>query len=141
MEILSRYLRKLTSQPLVSLHPKCSKIRLTHLIFDDDLMLFVRGDLPSVKGVVQQLDTFASWSGLRENINKTEIYFGGVSPDVKALILHTIWFAEGSFPFRYLGVPLNSSRNSAEVYGSLITKIQNALLHWSNKFLSYAGRI
>ncbi|XP_074278389.1 uncharacterized protein LOC141601980 [Silene latifolia] len=141
MEILSRYLRQLNSQPLVSLYPKCSKIKLTHLVFPDDPMLFVRGELRSVKGAVRKLDAFASLSGLKSNINKTEIYFGGVSPDVKALILNSTGFAEGSFSFRYLGIPLNSSRNSAEVYGTLITKIQNSLLHWSNSLRSYAGII
>ncbi|XP_074301494.1 uncharacterized protein LOC141632888 [Silene latifolia] len=87
------------------------------------------------------MDRFAKWSGLKPNISKTEIYFGGVSTAVKALILQHTGFFEGSFPFRYLGIPLKSSKNSAEVYGTLITKIQNALLHWSNNLLSYARRI
>ncbi|XP_074300064.1 putative mitochondrial protein AtMg01250 [Silene latifolia] len=43
MEILSRYLRKLDTHPMVSLHPKCAKLKLTHLVFADDLMLFTRG--------------------------------------------------------------------------------------------------
>ncbi|XP_074288983.1 uncharacterized protein LOC141614128 [Silene latifolia] len=87
------------------------------------------------------MECFAKWPGLKPNISKTEIYFGGVSIAVKNLILQHTGFSEGSFPFRYLGVPLNSSKNSTEVYGTLITKIQNALLHWTNNLLSYAGRI
>ncbi|XP_074306170.1 uncharacterized protein LOC141641407 [Silene latifolia] len=122
---------QLTLQTQVSLHPKCSKLKLTHLIFADDLILFVRGDLPSVQGAVHLLNLFTNWSGLRANISKTEIYFGGVSSAVKALILQHTGFTEGSFPFRYLRIPLNSCRNSTEVYGTLVTKIQNSLLHWS----------
>ncbi|XP_074283844.1 uncharacterized protein LOC141608383 [Silene latifolia] len=87
------------------------------------------------------LNDFASWSGLHANITKTEVYFGGVSPSIRAQILQATGFPEGHFPFRYLGIPLNSARNSVEVYDTLITKIQNSLLHWSNTFLSYAGRI
>ncbi|XP_074305953.1 uncharacterized protein LOC141641182 [Silene latifolia] len=129
MEMLSRFLRKLNSKPLVSLHPKCSKLHLTHLVFADDLMIFTRGDVPSVKGVVELLDKFTSWCGLRANITKTEIYFGGVSNTIKAQILQDTGFVEDSFPFRYLGIPLNSAKNSQEVYGTLLTKIQNCLLH------------
>ncbi|XP_074263009.1 uncharacterized protein LOC141585846 [Silene latifolia] len=91
MEILSRHLRGLDSQRQVSLHPKSAKVKLTHLVFADDLMLFTRGDVPLVTGA--------------------------------------------------MGIPLNSAKNSVEVYGTLINKIQNSLLQWSNTFLSYAGRI
>ncbi|XP_074293390.1 uncharacterized protein LOC141620412 [Silene latifolia] len=107
----------------------------------DDLMLFTRGDGPSVKGVVGILEKFTSWSGLHANVSKTEIYFGAVSPTIKAQILQTIGFTEGQFPFMYLGIPLNSVKNSMQTYGALITKIQNSLMHWTNNFLSYAGRI
>ncbi|XP_074299058.1 uncharacterized protein LOC141630078 [Silene latifolia] len=102
---------------------------------------FRTGDVPLVNRVVEILDDFASWSGLKANISKTEIYFGEVPNNVKAEILNDTGFVEGRFPFRYLGIPLNSAKNSLEVYGALLTKIQNCLLHWSNGFLSYAGRI
>ncbi|XP_074300380.1 uncharacterized protein LOC141631638 [Silene latifolia] len=100
MEIQSRYLRCLNSQPQVSLHPKCSKMRLTHLIFADDLMVFIRGDVPSVQAVSQTLNLFSCWSGLQAKVDKTEIYFGGVSSSIKSQILLIYGFSEGTFPFR-----------------------------------------
>ncbi|XP_074289206.1 uncharacterized protein LOC141614355 [Silene latifolia] len=141
MEILSRYLRCLNSHPQVSLHPKCSKMKLTHLIFADDLMIFIRGDVPSVQAVSQTLNLFSSWSGLQANVNKTEIYFGGVPPSIKSQILLTSGFSEGSFPFRYLGLPLNTARTTVDMYGILVNKIQASIQHWSSKLLSYAGRL
>ncbi|XP_074314153.1 uncharacterized protein LOC141649358 [Silene latifolia] len=48
MEVLSRSLRGMCSIHGVSYHPKCSRLKLTHLVFADDLMIFTRGDLPSV---------------------------------------------------------------------------------------------
>ncbi|XP_074300254.1 uncharacterized protein LOC141631489 [Silene latifolia] len=84
MKILSRYLRKLDTKPMVSLHPKCAKLKLTYLVFADDIMLFTRGDVSSVKGAVEILENFSSWSGLRANIHKTEVYFRGVLDFVKA---------------------------------------------------------
>ncbi|XP_074265635.1 putative mitochondrial protein AtMg01250 [Silene latifolia] len=79
MEILSRSLRRVCDQPQVSYHPKCSKIKLTHLIFADDLMIFIRGDVPSISAVTDSLQKFALLSGLHANNEKTSIYFGGVS--------------------------------------------------------------
>ncbi|XP_074315440.1 uncharacterized protein LOC141651639 [Silene latifolia] len=63
MEILSRYLRPICSLHYVTYHPKCARIKLNHLIFADDLMIFVRGDVPSVKAVAHTLDLFGSISG------------------------------------------------------------------------------
>ncbi|XP_074291773.1 uncharacterized protein LOC141618570 [Silene latifolia] len=49
----------------------------------DDLMVFVRGDVPSVRVVQHALTNFASISGLNTNVEKTSIYFGGVSQEQK----------------------------------------------------------
>ncbi|XP_074266351.1 secreted RxLR effector protein 78-like [Silene latifolia] len=67
MEVLSRYLRKHCDQPLVSYHPKCSRLNLNHLIFDDDLMIFTRRDVPSVEAVKLILNQFAGLYGLHAN--------------------------------------------------------------------------
>ncbi|KAK9733272.1 hypothetical protein RND81_04G056300 [Saponaria officinalis] len=83
MEILSRCFRVMCDSPNVSFHPKCTRTRLNHLIFADDLMVFVRGDMPSVTKVVDILRIFADWSGLRPNLEKTEVFFGGVALGLK----------------------------------------------------------
>ena len=77
MEILSRLFRNITTYKGFAFHPKCVRLKLTHLIFADDLMVFVRGDLPSVMAVKSILHQFAAFSGLNANAEKTEIYFGG----------------------------------------------------------------
>ncbi|XP_074276943.1 uncharacterized protein LOC141600598 [Silene latifolia] len=81
MEVISTYLRTLCDKPLVSYHPKCSRLKLNNLIFADDLMVFVRGDVPSIAAVKSTLSLFAELSGLHANIEKTNIYFGGVHSD------------------------------------------------------------
>ncbi|XP_074300190.1 uncharacterized protein LOC141631416 [Silene latifolia] len=103
-------------------------------------MLFTKGDVPSVAAVLRTLTSFCDWSGLLANPDKTYIYFGGVANDVKHQILLLTGFSEGTFAFIYLGVPLHSSRNSFDTYGTLIHKIQTHLHHWTTKFFSFAGR-
>ncbi|XP_074265559.1 putative mitochondrial protein AtMg01250 [Silene latifolia] len=70
MEILSRLLRGIHKQAQVSYHPKCGRLGLNHLIFADDLMIFSRGDLPSVTAVTNTLSKFAKVSGLQANPDK-----------------------------------------------------------------------
>ncbi|XP_074303248.1 uncharacterized protein LOC141637696 [Silene latifolia] len=105
MEILSRYLRVLCAKKNVSYHPKCSKLNLNHLIFADDLMIFVRGDVPSVVAVKNTLVEYALLYGLHANVDKTNIYLGGVSPELVSEILQETGFSKGQFPFKYLGIP------------------------------------
>src|SRR6185295_7746318 len=47
MELLSRLLKKETSRGTFHYHQHCESLRLTHLIFADDIVLFCRGDVGS----------------------------------------------------------------------------------------------
>ncbi|XP_074288580.1 uncharacterized protein LOC141613735 [Silene latifolia] len=141
MEVLSKYLRKLCQQPHVSHHPKCHALNLTHLFFADDLMIFTHGDSPSVAAVSDALNDFAQVSGLFANPEKNNVYFGGVPPSLQDLILTTTRFSKGSFPFRYLGFPLNTVRLSSAMFDPLIIVVQRAVTHWSALLLSYVGNV
>ncbi|XP_074298715.1 uncharacterized protein LOC141629640 [Silene latifolia] len=141
MEILSRALRVMCNDKQVSYHPKCAKLKLTHLIFADDLMVFTGGDRPSIKKATDILKLFSSWSGLQANFDKTEVYFGGVNALLKQQILSDIGLAEGHFPFRYLGLPLNPARLTSSMYEGLVIRIQNLVQSCASKFLSYAGKL
>ncbi|XP_074266897.1 uncharacterized protein LOC141590189 [Silene latifolia] len=141
MEILSRKLRTITSTPQVSYHPKCPRMQLTHLIFADNLMIFTRDDVPSVQAITDALNTFGAWSGLVANKDKTSIYFGGTSDTVKAASLNNTGYTEGTFPFIYLGILIDTTRLTKDNFSVLITKLQGAIHHWSSKLLSCAGRL
>ncbi|XP_074289181.1 uncharacterized protein LOC141614323 [Silene latifolia] len=131
----------LKDAPQFSYHPKCVKLHLTHLIFADDLLVFVRGDLPSVVAVKNCLSLFSRYYGLTPNVSKTNIYFAGIRSDVQAMILSETGFVVGSFPFKYLGTPLHSSRLTADLFLPLMAKIKGRLGDWASLQLSYAGRI
>ncbi|XP_074277141.1 uncharacterized protein LOC141600791 [Silene latifolia] len=140
MEMLSRLFRTMCTTQDVSYHPKCVKLGLTHLIFADDLMVFTRGNLPSVQKVAEILKLFASWSGLNANFEKYEAYFGGVNSVLKQHILNSIGLKEGFFPFRYFGLPIYPSRLTSTMYDPIVQKIQHLVRSCAIKFLSYVGK-
>ncbi|KAL2224581.1 UNVERIFIED_CONTAM: Retrovirus-related Pol polyprotein from type-2 retrotransposable element R2DM [Sesamum indicum] len=67
MEYLSRMIKRKTSNSDFNYHPKCEKLKITHLLFADDLMLFSRGDLPSIHILMECLKVFRDVSGLSVN--------------------------------------------------------------------------
>lgn len=78
MDYLSRLLKPLKDNKKFKFHPKCAKVNLVQPGFDDDLLLFCRGD-QSVNILYNQFQTFSVASGLVANPSKSSVYFGGVS--------------------------------------------------------------
>ena len=64
--------------PSFKFHPRCSFLKLTHLSFADDLMLFYKGDVTSILILYKGLELFAQSSGLYANALKFAIYFAGM---------------------------------------------------------------
>ncbi|GFS30621.1 hypothetical protein Acr_00g0012980 [Actinidia rufa] len=111
LEYLSRSLGRLKENSNFNFHPKCGGLKITHLAFVDDLVLFSRGDQA---GIGQQ---------------DMEI--------IKAITS----FSQGSFPFRYLGIPVADSRLSIAQYSPMIDKVLGYISAWAGANLSYAGRL
>ncbi|XP_021769532.1 uncharacterized protein LOC110733779 [Chenopodium quinoa] len=139
--VLTRLFKKIGQKRSFKFHHRCNPLKLNHLIFADDLMLFSYGNKASVSLLVRALKTFHMVSGLQANEDKTSIYFGNVSEDVKQEILFSSGFVEGDFPFKYLGIPLNSRYLRASDFDVLTDKIMASVTCWSSRNLSYAGRV
>lgn len=122
-------------------HPKCGRIKLTHLIFADDLLLFCRGDGVSLLALKAVMDEFASMSGLKLNQRKSSLFIAGVGPREKSSLLDIWCCPEGFFPVRYLGIPLSPRRLKIAEYDGLINKMVEKVQSWSAEMRSYAGRL
>ena len=61
--------------------------------------------------------------------------------ETQSTIVQRTGFAKGSFPVKYLGVPLSPWKwNAADCHG-LVDKITKRINYWTTRHLSYAGRI
>lgn len=139
--VLSRLLNKGAADGVFGYHAMCKTVRLTHLSFADDILVFTDGKVSSLDGVLSVMEKFARMSGLHINAAKSSIYSAGQNKlllqqnaEVRGL---TVW----SLPFRYLGLPLTSKAWTRLDYEPLIDRIRSRLLAWSHRSLSFAGRL
>ncbi|XP_074299049.1 uncharacterized protein LOC141630069 [Silene latifolia] len=108
---------------------------------EDDLLLFCKGDNNSVKVLMRGFLSFSEASSLCFNRIKSDIYMNGVNQMVRDQILQLSGFQQGSFPFRYLGIPISYKRLSSADSNVLVDKIVKKIRGWGTKKLSYAGRL
>lgn len=104
-------------------HPKCGLLKITHLAFEDDLMLFARGDAISVEILMNCPDKFGFTSGLKINTLKSSRYTVGIYENELERIMDISNFSKGTMPFRYLGIPLASEKLKVSSYAPLLEKL------------------
>ncbi|KAL2246963.1 UNVERIFIED_CONTAM: Transposon TX1 uncharacterized protein [Sesamum indicum] len=142
MEVLHiGYLQLIEQDMQFTYHWKCELAKVFQLGFADDLLLFCRADLDSVRVLKVGLDRFADWSGLRLNIQKSHIIISRSAHERKGQLLSLLGFQEGHLPMRYLGLPLISSRLTISDCQPLLSKIDARIAGWEGMSLSYAGRV
>ncbi|KAL0458715.1 UNVERIFIED_CONTAM: Retrovirus-related Pol polyprotein from type-1 retrotransposable element R2 [Sesamum latifolium] len=103
IEYFSCLVKRRTSDSEFNFHPKCEKLKITYLLFADDLMLFSRGDLPSIHILMECLQEFQDVSSLAVNTSKSSIFTTGIQNDKLHGILARTDFDRGEMPVRYLG--------------------------------------
>ena len=139
--VISKILNEAAEAGEFEYHPQCQGVHLTHPSFADDIMVFTIGTPESLMGVIGVTNRFASMSGLRINVAKSTLFASGsnLSPLLDAAVALRI--GVGTLPICYLGMPLTAKSLTSHDYEPLIDKIRGRMLCWSNRALSFAGRL
>ena len=103
---------KASLQPSFSYHSYCKALQLSYLMFVDDVMLFFKAHLPTLRIIMATLQEFHDCVGLQANHTKSHIVFGGCIVHLQQQFLRVTSFQEGSLPLRYLGVPITANKLS-----------------------------
>lgn len=143
--ILSNVLSKLLNQAAEAgeydYHPQCAGVKLTHLSFADDILVFLDGTTRSLAGVMGVMGRFAKMSGLHINVVKTSIFVSGENVTPLLETAAGMGINVGTLPIRYLGMTLTTRTLTSTDYEPLIDKIRRKMMCWSTKALSYAGHL
>lgn len=141
MDILSKSLDKAAIDNRFRVHPLCEAPLITHISFADDVLLFFDGTESSLQGLLSVLDEFQSVSGLGVNRSKTAVFFDGGNARYNREVASRFGLKQGSFPVRYLGVPLTTKKLTKQDYQPLIDKLHSRFTSWTVRHLSFAGRL
>nr|XP_043630018.1 uncharacterized protein LOC122601315 [Erigeron canadensis] len=142
MEVLSLILKKAVQEiGSFKFHNQCKKDQIINICFANDFFLFARGDLASVKVLMDGLGVFTKASGLNPSISNITAFFCNIPDHVKQAVFGIMPFAEGQLPIRYLGVPLISFRLLHKDCKVLVERMEAKISDWKNKSLSFVGRL
>ncbi|XP_074297297.1 uncharacterized protein LOC141628002 [Silene latifolia] len=83
MDYLTRMIGYATDHWPFQYNPSCKGIKLNHLMFVDDLLMFCKGNAQSIMLLTRAFSSFSKASGLTMNNTKSEVYYNGVSLELK----------------------------------------------------------
>lgn len=119
---------------------------LSILQYADDTIIFLEHDLQQAKNLKLILSVFEKLSGLKINFHKSELFCFGQAKecyDQYSNILYSNIFGckLGSFPVKYLGIPMHFRKPSNKDWKVIEERIEKKLSSWKGKHLSVGGRL
>ncbi|GKB08003.1 RNA-directed DNA polymerase, eukaryota, reverse transcriptase zinc-binding domain protein [Tanacetum coccineum] len=85
------------------------EVTISHLFYADDVIITTEWNANDLDNIIRILQVFYLASGLKINIQKFDVYGVGVSDVDVSSIASNSGCALGSFPFTYLGLPIESN--------------------------------
>ncbi|WVZ60403.1 hypothetical protein U9M48_010430 [Paspalum notatum var. saurae] len=111
------------------------------LQYTDDTIICLENDREKARNLKMLLYMYEMMSGLSINFNKSEIILVNGDPALEQEYAELFSCQVGTFPIKYLGVPVSPSRLHRADWLSLKEKINKRLDAWKSGTLSMAGRI
>lgn len=106
MDILYKQLDQAALSHLFVPHPKALDPLVTHLSFADDMLIFFNGEESSLQAILEILHKFYQVSGLGLNLSKSSLFLDGGNAVILKELADKFGLSSGSFPVKYLGLPL-----------------------------------
>ncbi|XP_042481160.1 uncharacterized protein LOC122061743 [Macadamia integrifolia] len=127
-EVLCRGLKNLIlERKMKALPGPRGAITPSHLLFADDIFIFMNGSARYVKHLHEFLSKYQSFSGQKINLEKSKIFFGKIAPHRSHFISDFLGIAAADLPTKYLRVEIFKGRVKNSHLLSLLDKIKGRL--------------
>jgi len=114
---------------------------ISHIQYADNTVIMIDGSEKSVTNLKLILYSFEWLSGLTINFHKSDIFVFGVDQSEQEKLADMLNCKLGSWPMRYLGIPISDSRIGISGFGGLKQKMSKRLDPWRGKHLSSGGKL
>ncbi|RVW95180.1 LINE-1 retrotransposable element ORF2 protein [Vitis vinifera] len=133
MEVLDALIRRAVAGGYLS---GCSikgdrrhNLKISHLFFADDTIVFCEANKEHLTHLSWILLWFEAASGLRINLDKSEIIPVGVVEEIEEMAVE-LGCKVGSLPSHYLGLPLGAPHKASSVWDGVEEKVRRRLARW-----------
>ena len=114
-------------------------VQISHLLFVDDTLVFCQASQDQLTYLSWLLMWFEAVSGLRINLEKSELIPVGRVENIDDLAID-FGCRVGSLPSTYLGLPLGAPFKSVIVWDGVEERFRRRLAIWKRQFISKGGR-
>ena len=142
VDVFTKMLIKGTSLNLIrGLCPQHCPGGVVSLQYADDTILFVENNVEVAKKLKTILTCFEQVSGMRINYSKSELVPINLCEDDVNALKSIFGCSIGTFPIKYLGIPLHHDKLRREDIQPIVDKILKRIADWRGKLLSYGAKV
>ena len=114
---------------------------ISHLLFADDSLLFIRAHNDEVEKVLEILSTYEAASGQKLNMEKSEVSFSrNIEQEKQDELQMKLNFKAVEGHEKYLGLPTYIGGSKKRIFQIIQERVRKKLKGWKEMFLSFAGR-
>ena len=113
---------------------------VSHIQYADDAVIMIDASVQSITTLKTILYCFEWLTGLKINFHKSEVFVFGVCQEEKERLANMLNCVLGTFPMRYLGIPISYKHLNMSVFRFLAQKMLKRLDPWKGKSLNSRGR-
>jgi hypothetical protein len=142
VDVFSRMLMKASKKGFITgLMSRLYLEGVVSLQYANDTLFFMAHDTQVASYLKWLMVYFEKLSGMKINFNKSDLTPTNLSEEETQEYAKIFCYKVGSFPFKYLRVPLHYEKLVREDIQPIVERIMKQIVGWNGRLLSYGARL